>query len=136
MENPKPTLKKKVFGSRLFVWGGVIILVLIVVGIGKAALKKHDISTQVQTLNNQVSALESQNTELSGLIQYFQTKSFEQRQARENLGLKNPGETVVALSTSNAQDAEAFSNPEQSERQQNLSNPQKWWNYFFSIQFK
>lgn len=136
MENPKShSVQKKVFGSRLFVWGGVVVLVLIVVGLGKAALRRHDITSQVANLNDSVSKLQSQNIELSGLIDYFKTKNYEELQARQNLGLKKPGETVVAISESNAQDDKAFSQTGSSEAAENMSNPRKWWNYFFSIQF-
>lgn len=127
--------QKRIFGSRLFVWGGVIILVLIVIGLGKAALKRHDIAQEVSSLNNSVSDLQSQNIELSGLLEYFKTKNYEELQARKNLGLKKPGETVVAISESNAQDSEAFLNSEGGSAQEAMSNPRKWWNYFFSIQF-
>lgn len=135
MENSDSSVRKKVFGSRLFVWGGVIVLALIVIGLGKAALKRHDITSQVSELNKGVNELQSQNIELSGLLEYFKTKSYEELQARQNLGLKKPGETVVAIPTSNSQDAEAFANNSEDSAQEKLSNPRKWWNYFFSIQF-
>jgi cell division protein FtsB len=136
MENQKShSVQKKVFGSRLFVWGGVVVLVLIVIGLGKAALRRHDITSQVTDLNKSVDALQSQNIELSGLLDYFKTKNYEELQARQNLGLKKAGETVVAIPESNAKDAEAFLNNSDSSAQEKLSNPRKWWNYFFSIQF-
>jgi cell division protein FtsB len=126
------TFRKRLFGSRIFIWGGMVVLVFILFSLGKAALKKHEVDTEIQKLQTQVSSLQNQDTELSGLIQYFKTQNFQERQAREDLGLKKPGETIVAIASTNATDAPVFSDSAQSNTSQ-ISNPKKWWNYFFII---
>lgn len=126
-------LKSRILGSSLFIWGGVILVVLMIFALGKAAIRKHDIQTEIQGLESEVGKLEDQNIELNGLIQYFQTENFQEREARDKLGLKKPGETVVAIPTSESEDEPAF--PEQEQKaQEDVSNPQKWWNYFFKSQ--
>ena len=126
------TFKRKFFGSRIFIWSGIIVLLFILIALGKAALKKHEVDTEIQNLQAQVSDLKGQDTELSGLIEYFKTQNFQERQARENLGLKKPGETVVAIPSNNAQDTPVFSEASGSETL-TIPNPKKWWNYFFTI---
>ena len=135
MKKKKPASKvqAQVLGSRFFIWGGVLLLVLIVFALGKAALRKHDIQTEIDGLAESIESLETENTELDGLIDYFQTTDFQEREAREKLGLKQPGETVVAIASNDLEDTPVFLSEDEETEDAEASNPRKWWNYFFNV---
>lgn len=130
-QNSTTSVQRKILGSRVFIWIGVAILLVITFSLGKAALRKHAIQTQVDSLYDEIHTLENENTEIAGLIGYFKTKNFQEREARETLGLKKKGETVVAIPESDGEDAPVFRETEE-EADVSRSNIQKWWDYFFT----
>ncbi|HVY68202.1 MAG TPA: septum formation initiator family protein, partial [Patescibacteria group bacterium] len=67
------------------------------------------------------------NDELNQSLQYLNSPSFKERVAREQLNLKKEGETVYGFSEADSASSTALAVPTDG-----LSNPAKWWNYFFA----
>lgn len=98
----------------------------------KETYKKRQIQEEVGKLEDQVISLEQGNQKLKGLIEYFQTQNFSEKEAREKLNVKKEGEKVVILRSQ--EDQEKSSGEKREELSEDtiliISNPLKWWNYF------
>ena len=99
----------------------------------KETYKKRQIQEEVQKLKDQAISLEQGNQKLKGLIEYFQTQNFSEKEAREKLNVKKEGEEVVILRFQEDGRENAGEEIEESNKDatQTISNPFKWWDYFF-----
>lgn len=118
------------FQSRLTLVIGLALIAVIGTGLFREISNRQSLSHERQQLEDQVSALEGRNTELSALIDRLQSSDYAEEEARLKLGLKKPGEKVIRIigrssdATSTAADVQADTTPQ--------SVPVQWWNYFFN----
>lgn len=83
--------------------------------------RRNKISNEIKKQKQQIEKLEQENTDLSSLIQYYNTNSYVESEARKKLNLSKSGESLVVIeNTTKATTSD----------QQIVSNPQRWWNYF------
>jgi cell division protein FtsB len=111
------------------------ITVMLVLALGAVAfitfelyMQKRQVDIEIARLMEQSDSLSKDNGQLSELIKYLDTPEYKEREAREKLNLKKPGEEVVVLPES-ANDGQIAS-----AQTETRSNPEKWFNYFFSVQ--
>lgn len=98
----------------------------------RSYVRDFGIEKEVQILEKKQATLEKNRLELSAMLKKVQNNSFVEAQAREQLGLHKPGEkTVVVKDTSPENTSEVG---EKKNIVISLSNPQKWWHYFFGRQ--
>jgi cell division protein FtsB len=97
----------------------------------KETYKKRQIQEEVKKLQEQATSLEQGNQKLKGLIDYFRTQNFSEKEAREKLNVKKEGEKVVILRSQEEQEEEAKEENLAEEKQLLIANPLKWWSYFF-----
>lgn len=71
--------------------------------------------------------LEEENKELSEALSQAQSPEFVEKQAREKLNLKRPGETVVLL----PKELKQVEEQAQAQIEADLPNWRKWWKLFF-----
>lgn len=128
--------KKKSFFGR-FSFQITICLVLVVVFVLGSALsrelyREYQIKKEIDKLQKEIEAMESDNYELSQLLEYYQTEEYKESEARQRLNLKAEGEKVVMIENKEV----AVESPEDiAKKQRDLSpNYVKWWNYFFASQ--
>jgi cell division protein FtsB len=96
---------------------------------GRSAYKNYQINQRIKELQASITTLNEQNTNLKNLIAYYQTETFRELEARRKLGLKKPGEIVVAL-PENTEEVLQTENPEE-KKEQTTPNWKKWWEYLF-----
>ena len=136
------TTLKRILSSKLVLVGSLILLIFICIALGKAIYRRHAIQREIQVIRQEIEKAEGKNKELSELIGYFSTDAFKEKMARQKLNLQREGETVVAIpvkkksdetmilgTNDNGQDSSAGG-----VQAANISNPHKWWYYFFSNQ--
>jgi cell division protein FtsL len=88
---------KKILGSRItlfFLLLGFLWLVLNAVDI---YYKKYKINKQIEDLKAQITSAEKSNQQISDMIDYLGSQSFLEKQAKEKLNMKKPGEEVVII---------------------------------------
>jgi cell division protein FtsB len=90
---PRPALTS---ANMLNAVGALVVLYLFVV-LGQTIKHNYNLDQQVTQLQKQINQLQSQKTALSSTIQYEQTGSFDDREARSQLGLQAPGEKVIII---------------------------------------
>ncbi|MEK7496523.1 MAG: septum formation initiator family protein [Patescibacteria group bacterium] len=114
--------------SRIFFTIALIATVALVFGIIKSAIRKAEVSKQIQGLRSDIRSLESRNEQLARLIDYFKTDEFKEREARLRLGLQKPGEQVTIIPGVEDNKNE----PAPVNIQENRPNWRKWFDYFFN----
>ncbi len=103
----------------------IVSLVMVLVAMTKLLLQKYEVEREISALQEKADTIQKDNDELSELIKYLNTKEYAERAARDKLGLKKEGETVVSI-PDRLEEGQAAG-----QGQASLSNPQKWYNYFF-----
>ncbi|MBU4332732.1 septum formation initiator family protein [Patescibacteria group bacterium] len=135
---PGSTLKT-ILASKLFLFASLIFLILASLTLVRVVTRKMEVNREIAELENKINELEGRNIELTYLIDYLHTDTFEEESARLQLGLKKPGEEVVIISSPAATSLEMIqiqesmndtSEPEVEEPY----NPIKWWRYFFGTE--
>lgn len=122
---------QRIIHSRIIVIGGIAVLILILLAIGKEIVRRYEINKEISSLGKQISSLEERNLELSNLIEYFHAASYQEKEARLKLGLQKAEESQVIIPSEELSSPEDQAKGETGSEQIILSNPQKWWNYFF-----
>lgn len=112
------------------------IIILFIVNIFRSVWKNHQITEQINTLENSISALENGKINLTNRIWYYQTETYKELEARRHLNYKKNDEKVLVLvkkedissqnNSTNKQTDNANNTPDD-----NLPNWQKWLKYIF-----
>ncbi len=138
----KKNLKTKFLSSRVFIIIGICFLVFIGFSLGKETYRNYQIEKEIQALEEEISSIEKNNDNLTHLIEYFKTESYQEKEARQKLGLQKEGEKVVVITEENIEPEElemesaensvqAFNQSEEIQKEE-ISNPRKWWNFIFT----
>lgn len=96
----------------------------------KQYLQNREVESEKQKILSQIETLQKKNQEITDSLDYFKSEGFKQRVAREQLNLKQQDEQVFSFKTG-AQDQQDVSQFQQLQ----VSNPEKWINYFTSQSF-
>lgn len=123
----KQSSQKKNIFPKLFLVLTILGLVYVAIALGKQVYRKHKIEKEVSALEERISYLEEGNLKLAGLLDYFQKESFKEKEARAKLNFKKAGEKVIILTPSE----EVPISENESQEEKGISNPRKWWEYFF-----
>lgn len=88
-----------------------------------------------QTLNDKIA---SDNKKAAEDLLYYTSDQYIEKIAKQNLGLVNPGEEVIIISddllSQPVTDVSAFEGgSEKLSKYYNISNPRRWWKFFFEI---
>lgn len=116
---------------------GILLLVaLIGFSLAKEFIRSYQIHSEIEALQQQIVALETQNRQTSDFVEYLKTDSYFDQQARIKLGLKAPGEKVIVINdqfkkTNVPDDALDGAMALQTFQRDGRSNPLKWFAYFF-----
>ena len=88
---------QEIFLSVLFVFFTLAIIGLLAVSNFKIRERRKELLSQIETLEKEIQNVEKKNQELKAGISESQTQDYLEKEAREKLGLKKPGEEVVAI---------------------------------------
>ncbi len=80
--------------SVFFIFGMTIFLVIVNI---KISQKRTQLSDKVKSLENEIGIAQERNKELTGEISQSSREEFIEKEARERLNLKKPGEEVVVV---------------------------------------
>lgn len=125
----KLNLFQKIFNSQIFwLFVGLVCLVFIAIPIYGNWQQRKDIDKEIADLKEKIADYERSNEELDEMIEYFSSEESLELKARNNLGLKKPGEKVVVIKTE-----EALGGPkiiQEDNINKEVSNPKKWFGHF------
>ena len=128
----KEKFMRRFFVSKIFLLISAVIFGFLLFVLSKKILEGREISQEIKTTEEEITRLESKNSELSELFSYLNTNEFLEQEAREKFNLQKEGESVMVVPESakkdNGKQIAAASEDEVGRR----SNPSRWWNYFFN----
>jgi cell division protein FtsB len=87
----------KFTGSNIVNIVGAVVVIYLVVVLGETIKRNYDLGGQIDGMKAQMSLLQEQNNQLSYNIQYYKTSSYQDKEARSQLGLQLPGEHVIII---------------------------------------
>ncbi len=120
-------LSRYLAGPKVFAIIALVFLLLILAPLAKDYSRKRIIENEIIDIQNQISDFEDKNKDLKEMIDYFQSDASLEEQARLNLGLKRPGETVVVITD---EEDNFFVN--KSVAASPITNWRKWLQYFIN----
>lgn len=110
----------------------VIILFIALLGIfialGKESYRKYQIDKEISDLKKETESLKEKNQALSNSLDYFNSGTSSEREARLKLNLSKKGEKLIIISPEEKVDS-ANKNIENTQEGQ-ISNFKKWVGYF------
>jgi cell division protein FtsL len=118
------------------------IIVVISLGVAQETYRREQIQKEIEDLRVQAEKKERENQKLQGLIDYFQTSDFKEKEAKETLSVQKEGENVVLVKEPTFTEKEKLEMEEERaeteakeaiiKKEDNRSNLRKWWDYFFA----
>ena len=107
---------------------------LLVIGLNfyRSWTRTEEVNQEISQLQENIETLEQDNQEFRELIEYFNSDAYVEERARIDLGLKKPGEKVAVIPKGNIPDLTSDSEIDNDGRQDDQTNPKKWWHYFFN----
>jgi len=112
--------------SKFFLIVFVVLFVVVLFALAKGTIKSHKVNGEIADLENDIKRLENENQEFTQLIDYLETDSYIEQEAKITMGYKKEGENLVIIPSEEFNTAD-----KQTEEVDNKSNPAKWWAYFF-----
>ena len=103
------------------------------VAIIREMVRTRQIRDQLGQLRSQISSEEQRHEQLKELIAYLSSPTFQEREARLQLGLKKSGERVILVPTDENGNSNASGlGTTRAGEEVSGSIPSRWWQYFFS----
>jgi cell division protein FtsB len=132
MENYKVRTNEKL--SKLV---GYLLILYTFFMLGRSIWINYQLNKETEKLNLEIEEAKIQNQNLENLILYYKSDSFREVEARKKLGLKKPGETVVAVPVSKTSNFQVEletkkQNISEKEDEEQISNWRLWWKLFFN----
>lgn len=106
------------------------ITIFFLIAIGREFFQTRSVGHQLNRLRKEVAAEEQRQSELKNLLTYLSSPTFQERQARLQLGLQAEGEKVLIL-PAGEEESQSGTTEQSNASAEALSNPTKWWDYFF-----
>lgn len=134
-EKPRKVNFKNLLYSKFFLIFCLVLVMLLSVSVVKEVLRKIEINREINFLEQEIAQMENKNQELAELIDYFNTSRFQEKEVKSRLNLKEQGETVVFIPENNRTGNFSITTEDSGNegvKTAQITNPQKWWGYFFS----
>lgn len=96
--------------------------------VGRLSFKNYKLNVEENKLRSDIVTLENEIQDLKNNIVYYQSDSYKEKMLRAKLNMQKEGEKVVVITP----EPKVEEVPDQ--KNNNLTNPQKWWRYFFGAQ--
>lgn len=127
--------KKTSWISRIVIFLGLVLLVLIAFATYKESNQKKQVQDQINSLKAEADQIASENMTLNDKIGYLGSKDYQEKEAKDIFNLRGPEENVVVIKPTLTKVVESSDSPETNGKKLiiNTSNIQKWWDYFFKL---
>lgn len=112
----------------------LVLIGYIGISVGRSVMKNYEVNKRIDFLKVHIDELEQEKLYLKNLIAYYQTNTFKELKAREELGWQKPGEFVISVPVDpedKPMDEKSNFIAMQEEEARTLTNYEKWYHYFF-----
>lgn len=128
-DNQKNFFYRLVTSQRFLAIIGLFLLLIIAIPLAKTYSQKKLVEKELSELQASIAQFEQENSELQEMIKYLESDQSLESQARLNLNLKKPDESVVVIER--ADDSVSQLEGSDAANQDKRSNFKKWQEYFF-----
>jgi cell division protein FtsB len=122
--------------ARFILIAEFIVAIYMVIALTTSEYNSYKIEQYIKEFEAENQVLLEENNTLNDKYEYFTSPEYQEKIAKQNFGLVNPGEKVLIIpENSNMTAEEEFQNNVSTERirfYRDLPNAVKWWYYFFS----
>jgi cell division protein FtsB len=113
--------------QRFFAIIGLVLLFIIILPLARTYSQRRLVEQEISDIQKEIAQFEKDNQELKEMLNYLKSDQSLESQARINLNLKKPGETVIVIENQENKKNQD-STPEEKIKTSNLK---KWFDYFF-----
>jgi cell division protein FtsB len=106
-----------------------IVIIYLFVLVGRTVWLNFQSNKSIEAEAQTVTGLQNEIVYLNNQINYFQTNSYKEKEARAKLGYKGVGEKAIALPVDKAEDKVEDRSLGQAEIR--IPNYRLWWQYYF-----
>lgn len=114
-------------GNRWSRWLWTALVLYMMFMVGRLSFKNYQLNLEESKLKADVSSLENEIQDLKNNIVYYQSDSYKEKMLRAKLNMQKEGEKVVVITP----EPKVEEVPDS--KKENLTNPEKWWRYFFGV---
>lgn len=121
----------KIIFPRLLIVALFLLLIFLILATSETTKRRYKIIKEVNSLKKEITNLDRQKNEFTQMIEYLNTLSFKEKEARLKLGLQKEGEKTIIVTTPYSD----FRNEEETKEEKKeppFFNFFRWWKYFFS----
>jgi cell division protein FtsB len=118
---------RRIMRSRLALAINLLLIGFVGWSLVREVVQGKKVSSSLDDLQAKIASLEKQNQNYGDLLSKIDSPGFVDKEARLKLGYQKPGEQVLLLKDAVSQTVLTPS----ANDSETLSNPQKWWRYFF-----
>ena len=112
-----------------------IVAIYMLIALTTSEFESFQVERYIGEFEQQNQEIALENEDLKNEYDYFSSPQYQEKIAKQNFGLINPGEEVLIIpDQSHVSDEEEFENLLLSDREKfyhDMSNPVKWWYFFF-----
>lgn len=111
-----------------------IIAIYMLIALTTSQFHSYKVERYIEDFERQNEELALQNDELRDDYEYFTSPQYQEKIAKQNFGLINPGEEVLFIPADEKDVSRTFDEGVEEQQQEfyrKLSTPKKWWYYFF-----
>jgi len=123
---------KNLITNKIFLVLGPVVLIFVGSVVFRQYQERRAVQREISELSGQAQTLQQKNSDLKNLLAYLQTSDYKQKAARQQLDLKRDGEVVYTFAAQDSGDASVSPGSAAAGGPTEISNPRKWWNYFFN----
>lgn len=120
---------RRLLRSRLMFAINLVLIGFVGWSLGNEVAQGKKVSSNLNDLQTKIASLQKQNRDYGDILTRLNSPGFVDKEARLKLGYQKPGERVLLLKDGVTTAAVDRSSADDSVS--GLSNPQKWWRYFF-----
>ncbi len=126
--NKKKGIGKEMFFSLLIIISFIVLIVVLINANSRAIKKRTQYISRINELRQEIEETENRKEELEKALAQVGSREHLEKIAREQLGMKNPGEEVVVISK---EEEDEFSSERslEDEEKQTFWNPKYWWEW-------
>lgn len=119
--------------TKLIIIGLFLMVSYLLYSLTVSVYKSYQIDVHIMQFENENKRIEEENRQQSDDYEYFSSSAYIEKMAKQNLGLVNRGEEVIIIPSESFDNTESgeYSGLEDTKGYTSLSNPQKWWKFFF-----
>lgn len=120
--------------AKLIIVGEFLLVSYLLYTLTASVYKSYQIDVHIENFEKENVRIQEENRIKSEEFEYYSSEAYIEKIAKQNLGLVNAGEEVIIIPNESFEgigEADGAGEEDDAGSYGNLSNPHKWWKFFF-----